>query len=110
MFDLPESTLSQMERRLTDSITSFLAKFPEYRKVLGLALIHEESNNPFSYQGWRWPDVEIHPTKLMRLVIEGIARISVKSRMGTYYLLKDSSIVRKVLRNTQLNPELVNSR
>jgi hypothetical protein len=109
MFDLPESTLSQMERRITDSITLFLAKFPEYRKVLGLALVHEESNNPWSYQGWRWPDVEIHPTKLMRLVTEGISKISARSRTGTYYLLKDSSIVRKVLRNMQSSPEQVNS-
>lgn len=94
-----------MERKITDNIVLFLAKFPEYRKVLGLALINEESNNPLSYQGWRWPDVEIHPTKLMRLVIEGITRISARSRTGTYYLLKDSSIVRKILRNTQSNPE-----
>lgn len=106
---LQENTLSQMERRLTDKIALFLLKFPEYRKVLGLALINEESNNPWSYQGWRWHDVEIHPTKLMRLVIEGIAKISARSRMGTYYLLKDSSTVRKVLRNTQSNPELINS-
>jgi hypothetical protein len=94
---LPESLLSQLERRLTDNIALFLAKFPEYRKVLRLALINEESNNPWSYQGWRWPDVEMHPTKLMRLVIAGIARISARSRQGTYYLLKDSGIVRKVL-------------
>jgi len=109
MFDLTESTLSQMERRITDSITLFLAKFPEYRKVLGLALINEETNNPWNYQGWRWPDVEIHPTKLMRLVTEGISKISARSRTGTYYLLKDSGIVRKVLRSTQSKPELVNS-
>jgi hypothetical protein len=50
---LPEVTLSQMERQITDNIALFLAKFPEYRKVLGLALINEESNDPWSYQGWR---------------------------------------------------------
>jgi hypothetical protein len=98
-----------MERRLTDSITLFLAKFPEYSNVLRLALINEESDNPWNYQGWRWPDVEIHPTKLMRLVVEGISKISARSRTGTYYLLKDSSIVRKVLRNMQSNPEQINS-
>src|SRR5690348_16669755 len=106
---LQENTISQMERRLTDNIALFLAKFPEYRKVLGLALINEESNTPWSYQGWRWPDVEMHPTKLMRLVIAGITKISVRSRTGTYYLLKDSNIVRKILHDTQSNPVEVNS-
>jgi hypothetical protein len=98
-----------MERRLTDNISLFLAKFPEYRKVLGLALINEESNNPWNYPGWRWPDVEIHPTKLMRLVIAGITKISIRSRAGTYYLLKDSKIVRKVLDNTRSSADEVNS-
>jgi hypothetical protein len=98
-----------MERRLTDDIALFLAKFPEYRKVLGLALINEESNHPWNYQGWRWPDVEIHPTKLMRLVIAGITRISIRSRTGTYYLLKDSKIVRKVLDDTRSSTHEVTS-
>jgi hypothetical protein len=101
MSSIPESTLSQMERRLTDNIALLLARFPEYRKVLGLALINEESNNPLNYQGWRWHDVEMHPTRLIRLVVEGISRISERSRQGTYYLLKDSGLVRKVLRDTQ---------
>jgi hypothetical protein len=96
-----------MERRLISSITLFLVKFPEYRKVLGLALTNEESNNG-NYQGWRWHDVEIHPTKLIRLVAEGIARISLQSRQGTYYLLRDSSTVKKVLHSMQSNPDQIN--
>ncbi len=55
-------------------VEQFLARFPDYRKALWLAARSEEEGlgNP-SYQGWQWSDVEMHPTRVLKLVIEGIA-------------------------------------
>jgi len=76
----------------------FLERFPEYRKTLRLALTHEESGREArSYQGWQWHDVETHPTKLIRLVTEGISRISLRTRQATQYLLRDRDAVKRVL-------------
>ena len=75
-----------------------LEKYPEYRKTLSLAVVHEETApNPMSYQGWQWHDVETHPTKLIRLVTEGISRINLKTRQSTYYILRDRDAVKLVL-------------
>jgi hypothetical protein len=74
----------------------FLERFPEFTKTLRLALAHEENAGPQS-QGWRWHDVETHPTKLIRLVTDGIARVSLKTRGATYYLLRDREAVRRTL-------------
>jgi len=76
----------------------FLERFPEYRKTLRLALTHEESGREArSYQGWQWHDVETHPTKLIRLVTEGISRISLRTRQATSYILRDRDAVKRVL-------------
>jgi|SRR5467141_3000518 len=76
----------------------FLERFPEFRKTLRLALTHEESGREArSYQGWQWHDVETHPTKLIRLVTEGISRINLRTRQATAYLLRDRDAVKRVL-------------
>ena len=76
----------------------FLERFPEYRKTLRLALTHEESGREArSYHGWQWHDVETHPTKLIRLVTEGISRISLRTRQATSYILRDRDAVKRVL-------------
>ena len=76
----------------------FLERFPEYRKTLRLALTHEESGREArSYLGWQWHDVETHPTKLIRLVTEGISRISLRTRQATSYILRDRDAVKRVL-------------
>ena len=81
-----------------DKLSLFLEKFPEYRSVLRLAAIHEESAPSYhTYQGWQWSDVEMHPTKLIRLVTEGISNISLKTRQATRYLLRDREAVKRVL-------------
>jgi hypothetical protein len=77
-------------------ILAFLERFPEYGKTLGLAAVYEENVRAPS-QGWRWHDVETHPTKLIRLVTDGIARVSVKTRGATYYLLRDRESVKRIL-------------
>ena len=73
---------------------------PIYRRVLELAVAHEERGlqSP-RYLGWRWDDVEVHPTRLMRLVTEGISWISLRTRKATFYLLKDRAEVKRALEN-----------
>ena len=75
-----------------------LDSFPIYHKVLELAVAHEEKglHSP-GYMGWRWHDVEVHPTRLMRLVTDGISRISIRTRQATYYLLKDRAEIKRAL-------------
>ncbi len=76
----------------------FLDRFPEYRKTLRLAVIHEESaRGSRTYQGWQWHDVETHPTKLIRLVTEGISKINLRTRQATYYVLRDRETVKRAL-------------
>ncbi len=88
-----------------NKIELFLSRFPEYRKTLRLAVAHEESSQESrNYQGWQWHDVETHPTKLIRLVTEGISRISLRTRQATYYLLRDRQTVKKCLADVAGNP------
>jgi len=79
-------------------VRAFLERFPEHQKTLRLALVHEESGEgETNYRGWQWSDVEVHPTKLMRLVIEGISKVNVKTRHSTHYLLRDRKAVKQAL-------------
>jgi len=81
-----------------NKLSLFLERFPEYRKTLRLALTHEDSStSPLNYMGWQWHDVETHPTKLIRLVTEGVSRISLKTRQATYYVLRDREALKRVL-------------
>ncbi|HEV2118986.1 MAG TPA: hypothetical protein VGS11_02595 [Candidatus Bathyarchaeia archaeon] len=75
-----------------------LDSFPIYRRVLQLAVAHEESglHSP-KYLGWRWNDVELHPTRLIRLVTNGITRINLRTRKATYYLLNDRAETKRAL-------------
>ncbi|TMI22049.1 hypothetical protein E6H31_03935 [Candidatus Bathyarchaeota archaeon] len=84
-------------------VEEFLAKHPDYRKALWLAARSEEESlaNP-SYQGWQWSDIEMHPTRVLKLVIEGIAKISLRTRRATYYLLKEPELVKTVLKSSVL--------
>jgi len=79
-------------------VRKFLERFPEHQKTLRLALVHEKSGeDELNYRGWQWSDVDVHQTKLLRLVIEGISQINVKTRHSTYYLLRDRKAVKNVL-------------
>ncbi len=44
----------------------------------------------------------MHPTRVLRLVIEGIARINLRTRRATYYLLKDPELVKRILKSSIL--------
>lgn len=80
-----------------EKVKLFLGRYPEYAKTLRLAVAHEESAGTIDGKGWQWHDVETHPTKLIRLVTEGIAKISHKSRQATYYLLRERATVKQSL-------------
>ncbi len=91
------ATLQPLEAT-ENRLAYFLERFPEYRKTLRLALMHEESGRDVrTYQGWQWNDVETHPTKLIRLVTEGISRINLRTRQATSYLLRDREAVKRAL-------------
>lgn len=80
-----------------EKVRFFLGRYPEYEKTLRLAIAHEESAESANGKGWQWHDVDTHPTKLIRLVTEGIARISLKSRQATYYVLRERDLVKQTL-------------
>lgn len=82
-------------------VEQFLAKHPDYRKALWLAARSEEegAGKP-SYQGWQWSDLEMHPTRVLKLVIEGLARINMRTRRATFYLLRDPGLVQSVLKSS----------
>ena len=65
---------------------------------MNLAVTHEESaRDSRTYQGWQWHDVETHPTKLIRLVTEGISKIYLRTSQATYYILRDRETVKRAL-------------
>src|SRR5438093_10541457 len=93
-WSLTGATLQPLEAA-ENKLASFLERFPEYRKTLRLALVHEETGGDArSYQGWQWHEVESHATKLIRLVTEGISRINLGTMQATAYLLRDGGAVR----------------
>ncbi len=91
----------QVRRTETEEakVLQFLERFPEFSKTLRLAVVYEETAGT-PLRGWRWHDVETHPTKLIRLVTDGIARVGLKTRGATYYLLRDRESVKKIFERT----------
>jgi hypothetical protein len=85
-------------------VLGFLKRFPEYSKTLRLAAVYEENAGTPS-QGWRWHDVETHPTKLIRLVTDGIAKVSQKTRGATYYLLRDREAVKRIVEQSAVSED-----
>jgi hypothetical protein len=94
-----ESKMEEERAASPDKVRLFLGRYPEYEKTLRLAIAHEESMGSSDGQGWQWHDVDTHPTKLIRLVTEGIAKISLRSRQATYYLLRERATVKKSLKD-----------
>lgn len=94
---LLEASLEAGRTASQERVKVFLGRYPEYEKTLRLAVAHEESTRSQDGKGWQWHDVDTHPTKLIRLVTEGIAKISLKSRQATYYLLRERNLVKQTL-------------
>jgi hypothetical protein len=85
-------------------LADFLRKNRKYVTILKLALAHETQNEGNQdYKGWAWHDVRAYPpTILGRLIAEGIIRINYKSRRYTNYLLNNREVVRKVLKELEM--------
>jgi hypothetical protein len=102
---LPKSPLNKARKfnRIPTTTTvsrtlELIASSPIYQRVLELAIEHEQTEGRSNgYRGWQWHDVEIHPTKLIRLVTEGISRVNLKTRQATFYMLKNRAEVKKAL-------------
>jgi hypothetical protein len=92
-----EARLEAERTASQEKVRVFLGRYPEYEKTLRLAVAHEESIDSVDGKGWQWHDVDTHPTKLIRLVTEGIARISLRSRQATYYVLRERGLVKQTL-------------
>lgn len=107
---LVAQTIRQESRHMRQTQTEearvrdFLERFPEFSKTLRLAVVYEE-NAVTPLQGWRWHDVETHPTKLIRLVTDGIARVGLKTRGATYYLLRDREAIKRILERPAVSEE-----
>jgi hypothetical protein len=96
---------------VSDIVTNLLIAKPEYRKTFELAVTEEEEHsNDQHYLGWEWYKVETHPSKLMRLVTEGIARINFKSNSSTNYVLKDREAVKQALTHLDARREVAAKR
>jgi hypothetical protein len=85
-------------------LADFLRKNPKYVTILKLALTHETQNeNNQDYKGWAWHDVRAYPPAVLgRLIAEGIIKISYKSRRYTNYLLINKEVVKKVIRELEM--------
>ena len=89
--------------RLDDEVAAkmiaLLDSFPFYKRVIELAIASEEEGlRTPNYRGWQWHDVEVHPTRLIRLVTEGVSRINMRTRQATFYLLRDRAKAKQVLK------------
>jgi hypothetical protein len=79
----------------------FLKANPKYREILQRAIEIEEANskNPH-WLGWEWHEARAYPAQLVKLVIEGVARVNFKSNSSTNYLLVNRELVRQILNAT----------
>ena len=84
---------------IEERIKKLLAEKPKYAEILKRAVEHEEEHaNEPHYLGWQWHDVRAWPVELMKLVREGIAEITYKSRRFTHYALVNRETVKKCLK------------
>ena len=85
---------------------------PRYMKILKRIIEIEEACEKGNYRskglsdsdcyiiksiGWQWHHVQAWPTELMKLVREGIIKITYKSRRYTHYKLVNRDLVKRAL-------------
>jgi hypothetical protein len=78
-------------------IAAFLNQNPKYLPIVERALEVEEGNGNPHWLGWKWHDVRAYPAQIVRLVIEGIARVNFDSNSSTNYLLVDRENIKRAL-------------
>jgi hypothetical protein len=82
-----------------DEIDKFIKKQPKYRDVLQRAVEVEEQHSATpDWLGWEWHDVRAYPAQLVKLVIEGVAKVNFKSNSSTCYLLVDRELTKRILK------------
>lgn len=83
-------------------VAKFLKENPKYREILQRAIEVEEREGSKSphWLGWEWYEVRAYPAHLVKLVIEGIAKVNFKSNSSTNYVLVDREVTKKALKAT----------
>ena len=82
-------------------VATFLEQHPKYRPIVERALEVEEANQNPHWLGWKWHDVRAYPAQIVRLVVEGIARVNFQSNSSTNYLLVDRQSTKRGLDKTR---------
>jgi hypothetical protein len=79
-------------------IATYLREHPKAMPVIKAAIQEEEANGGSSnYLGWEWYQVRAYPATLMKLVIDGLIKVSFKSNSSTCYKLADRSAMKQVV-------------
>ena len=80
-------------------VMKLLKEKPEYASILR-RIVEVEEHPPDDIvrtYGWEWHHVGVHPARLVKLVGEGIIKVTYKSRKYTHYKLVDRDAVKRVL-------------
>jgi len=80
-------------------VHDFLLKYPEY--VPELKKIYEYEKNNDVERGWKYSDVGVHPSKLTKMVSEGILTIKFKSRSQTRYRITNPEEIQEYFKDKQ---------
>ena len=82
----------------TTALKEFLDENPKLIEILRLAIeVEEASPDQKGKWGWEWHDVRGHPSRLMKLVLAGVVKVTHKSNRSTMYLLIDRPMVKRTL-------------
>ena len=83
----------------TSDVARFLKENPKYRPILERAVEAEEKNTNPHWLGWRWHEARAYPAQIVKLVIEGIARVNFESNSSTNYLLVNRQAVKQAVKS-----------
>lgn len=80
------------------AVGDYLRNNPKSRPTLAAALEHEDGHrSEATYYGWEWFDVRAYPASLMKLVVDGLISVTLKTNSTTAYRLSDIDAVRAAL-------------
>jgi hypothetical protein len=82
----------------TAEIANYLREHPKAVPILKAAVQEEDtSGSGPNYLGWEWYQVRAYPATLMKLVIDGLIKVSFKSNSSTCYKLADRPVMKQVI-------------
>ena len=85
-----------MKDNVLEKYYNEIKKIYEYEKKY-IDEWRQKEKEGMDYMGWEWYDVGVHPSKLNKLVLEGIIRIVHKSRSMTVYRLRDFDSIKEFI-------------